>query len=112
MNDKAPGGYGVLGRHITENLATVSGIRLTIAGRSVNKGIAFAESWGIEFRQCDANKAVSLKNAVQDAWLVINASGQFKAADDRIPQCIGFLSLADFSEFLATYRIFVIDNCS
>ena len=81
------GGYGVFGRHITENLSTVSDIRLTIAGRSVNKGFAFAESLGIEFRQCDANRAVSLKNAVEDAWLVINASGPFKAADYRIPQC-------------------------
>lgn len=35
------GGYGVFGRHITENLSTVSDIRLTIAGFWIKIALLF-----------------------------------------------------------------------
>ena len=100
------GGYGVFGRHISENLSTASGVKLTIAGRSAEKGSAFAKSLGVEFRQCDTHNAVSLNNAVKDAWLVINASGPFKEADYRIPQCCiaagcHYIDMADGRDYVA-----------
>ena len=49
------GGYGVFGRHISENLSTASGVKLTIAGRSADKGSDFAKSLGVEFRQCETH---------------------------------------------------------
>jgi len=80
------GGYGTFGRHISENLCALSDAEVTIAGRHPDKGIPFAASLDAEFRQCDANDSTSLRNAVEDAWLVINASGPFKATDYAIPQ--------------------------
>ena len=64
------GGYGTFGRHIAENLSALSDAQVTVAGRHPDKGMPFATSLGVDFRQCDANDSTSLKNAVEDAWLV------------------------------------------
>ena len=100
------GGYGTFGRHIAENLCTLSDAEVTIAGRHPDRGMPFADSLDADFRQCDANDSTSLTNAVADAWLVINASGPFKATDYSIPQiCIGvgchYIDMADGRDYVA-----------
>jgi hypothetical protein len=100
------GGYGTFGRHVAEQLAVTSEAQVTISGRNPGKGTPFAESLGVEFRQCDANDPTSLRNAVQDAWLVINASGPFKATEYSIPQtCIDagchYIDMADGRDYIA-----------
>ncbi len=73
------GGYGTFGRQIAENLCALSDAEVTIAGRHPDKGMPFADSLDADFRQFDANGFTSLRNTVEDAWLVINASRPFNA---------------------------------
>jgi hypothetical protein len=100
------GGYGTFGRHITENLGGLSGAKVTIAGRNSGTGKAFARSLGVDYRQCDAKNPDSLKHAIEDAWLVVNASGPFNATDYSIPQtCIEggchYIDMADGRDYVA-----------
>jgi hypothetical protein len=100
------GGYGTFGRHIAERLAALSDAQVTIAGRHPEKGIPIAKSLNAEFRPCDANNSTSLRNAVEGAWLVINASGPFRAGDYSIPQtCLGvgchYIDIADGRDYVA-----------
>ncbi|MBT6155677.1 MAG: NAD(P)H-binding protein [Planctomycetaceae bacterium] len=99
------GGYGTFGRHVAEDIAATSEAQVTIAGRNPGKGKPFAETLGVGFRQCDANDSASLRKAVEDAWLVINASGPFKATDYSIPQtCIDagchYIDMADGRDYV------------
>jgi hypothetical protein len=100
------GGYGTFGRLIAEQLAARPDATLTIAGRHPEKGMPLAEALGAEFRPCDAKDTTSLRKTVEDAWLVINASGPFRAGDYSIPQtCIGagchYIDLADGRDYVA-----------
>ena len=100
------GGYGTFGRHIAADLSARSDAQVTIAGRSAEKGAPLAKALGADFRPCDAKDAASLRNTVDDAWLVINASGPFSAKDYSIPQtCIAagchYLDIADGREYVA-----------
>lgn len=100
------GGYGTFGRHITQSLSTWPGAQVTVAGRRRDKGAPFAESLGVDFRQCDAHKPESLRNALEDAWLLVNTAGPFKAADYSIPQTAiragcHYLDLADGRDYVA-----------
>lgn len=100
------GGYGTFGRHISEDLVGLSDARVTIAGRNPGKGQSFATSLGVDYRQCDAKNATSLKNAIDGAWLVINASGPFNAKNYSIPRtCIEvgchYIDMADGRDYVA-----------
>ena len=100
------GGYGTFGRHIAEHVCALSDAKVAIAGRNAAKGGPFAASLNADFRRCDANDATSLRNTVEDAWLVINASGPFKARDYSIPQaCIDagchYIDIADGRDYVA-----------
>ena len=100
------GGYGTFGRLISERLAALTDARVTLAGRRPEGAASFAESLGAGFRRCDARDAASLRSAVQDAWLVVNASGPFRAGDYSIPQaCIDagshYIDLADGRDYVA-----------
>ena len=100
------GGYGTFGRNIAEQLAVLPDARVTIAGRRPERAQAFAESLGAAFRRCDARDEVSLRGAIDDAWLVVNASGPFRAGDYAIPQaCIEagchYIDLADGRDYVA-----------
>jgi saccharopine dehydrogenase-like NADP-dependent oxidoreductase len=99
------GGYGTFGRLIAEQLAR-PGVQLVIAGRDAVKGPAFARSLNAGFVCCDATNAVSLRETIVGAHLVINASGPFQAKDYSIPQsCIGqgchYIDLGDGREYVA-----------
>src|SRR4051812_37471998 len=94
------GGYGTFGRHIAEKLAACPEAQVTIAGRHAEKGLPLARSLDAEFRLCDARDVTSLRQALANAWLVINAAGPFQAGNYSIPQtCIDlgchYLDLAD-----------------
>ena len=99
------GGYGVFGRFVAKDLAGRPDAQVTIAGRNAEKGEPFASSLGADFRRCDAMDSASLKNAVADAWLVINAAGPFAAKDYSIPRtCIEagchYIDIADGREYV------------
>jgi NAD(P)-dependent dehydrogenase (short-subunit alcohol dehydrogenase family) len=99
------GGYGTFGRHIAAQLATFPDAQVTIAGRHPAKGLRFAQSLHTEFRPCDATDPTSLRNAVEGAWLVVNASGPFPAGEYSIPRtCIGagchYIDLADGRDYV------------
>src|SRR5262249_42117813 len=60
------------------------------------------------FRRCDAADPASLKAAVEGAWLVVNASGPFRAGDDSAPRtCIDagchYVDLADGRDYVADF---------
>ncbi len=100
------GGSGTFGRHIVEKIGAVSNAQVTIAGRHAEKAKPVCDALHAEFRKCDANDQTSLRNAVQGAWLVINASGPFKAGEYAIPQaCIDagshYIDLADGRQYVA-----------
>jgi uncharacterized protein YbjT (DUF2867 family) len=100
------GGSGTFGRHIAEQLAALPDTRLAIAGRRPDKGTPVATSLGAEFRPCDANDPASLRKAVEGAWLVVNASGPFRAGDYSVPRaCIAlgchYIDIADGRDYVA-----------
>jgi NAD(P)-dependent dehydrogenase (short-subunit alcohol dehydrogenase family) len=100
------GGSGTFGRHIAEQLAGRQDAPLTIAGRHPDRGTPVADALGAGFRRCDANDPASLRAAVADAWLVVNAAGPFRAGDYSIPQtCLDvgchYIDLADGRDYVA-----------
>jgi hypothetical protein len=100
------GGYGTFGRYIAEDLSTQPEAEVAVAGRNPDKGIPFANSLNIDFRRCDANSSSSLRDALEDAWLVINAAGPFQASNYTIPQiCIDtgchYIDMADGRDYVA-----------
>ena len=102
------GGYGSFGQYITDILCADPDMEIIVAGRNAQRGAAFAASMGIGYQQCDARDPLSLESAVEDTWLVINASGPFPASDYSIPQlCIEqgchYIDLADGREYVASF---------
>jgi hypothetical protein len=100
------GGYGAFGRHIAEHLTTLPDAQVSLAGRHADRGLPVANALGAEFRRCDASDPAALRKAVHDAYLVVNASGPFRAGDYRVPQtCIEtgchYLDLADGRDYVA-----------
>ncbi len=84
----------------------VANAEIIIAGRHSDKAAPVVRSLGVAFRQCFANEATSLRKTVEDAWLVINAAGPFKAGDYSIPQaCIDvgcrYIDIADGRDYVA-----------
>lgn len=99
------GGYGTFGSLIAEQLAS-SFPQVVVAGRDEAKGQAFAASLKASFARCDARHPASLKAAVANAQLVINASGPFQAEDYSIPRtCIeqgcNYIDLGDGRQYVA-----------
>jgi hypothetical protein len=99
------GGYGTFGTLIAEQL-TRSDARVILAGRNARKGLALADSLGVEFVPCDARNKTSLRDAVAGGHLVINAAGPFQATDYSIPQtCIEcgchYIDLGDGRAYVA-----------
>jgi saccharopine dehydrogenase-like NADP-dependent oxidoreductase len=100
------GGYGTFGRLIAEHVCRIPGARVALAGRHPEQGRPIAAALGAEVRPCDAGNPASLANAVADAWLVINASGPFRAGHYAIPRtCIDagchYIDLADDRDYVA-----------
>jgi hypothetical protein len=100
------GGYGTFGRLISERLAQVPSARVVVAGRHADNGSALAESLGVELRRCDVKDPVSLKETIDGAFLVLNASGPFKANDYSIPlACIDagchYIDIADGRNYVS-----------
>lgn len=72
------GGYGRYGQHITHTLANVAGLKLIAAGRKPPRERSNHHS-NIRFLKVDANDPVSLKSALADVFLLINATGLFES---------------------------------
>jgi NAD(P)-dependent dehydrogenase (short-subunit alcohol dehydrogenase family) len=100
------GGYGTFGRLIAERLCAVPEARVTIAGRDPEKGRQAAAALGADHRRCDASDPASLRNTLEGAWLVVNASGPFRTGDYSVPRaCIEagchYIDLADGRDYVA-----------
>ena len=99
------GGYGTYGSLIAEQL-TASGTQVIIAGRDAVKAEHFAGPLNADFARCDVSDAVSLRQTILGAYLVINASGPFQAKDYAIPEaCIEegchYIDLGDGRDYVA-----------
>jgi len=83
------GGHGVFGSRIADQLAQDKNSEIKIIGRDATKGVAFANSIGVEFVQCDTKDITTLSKIIAGASLIINASGPFQVLDYAIPRlCI------------------------
>lgn len=102
------GGYGSFGSLIAGALADEENFELIVAGRNPVKGQSFADSIRAGFVQCDISKKDSLNQTISDAFLVINATGPFKASDYTVPEiCIGagchYIDLGDGRDYVAGF---------
>ena len=106
------GGYGNFGKRIVENLASIEGINLLIAGRNLSKSSALVKSLKqvalsslsplvIDILADDFNEQLSS----QSPYLVIHTGGPFQGQDYRVPKaCIEcgahYIDLADDRRFV------------
>jgi hypothetical protein len=100
------GGYGAYGRLIAEQLAVEPRVQLVVAGRDASKAADAARVLNADAAQCDATDPASLRAAIADAFLVINAAGPFQAEDYRVPSaCIeagcNYIDLGDGRHYVA-----------
>ncbi len=106
------GGYGNFGKRIVENLATIAGITIIIAGRNVGKARALISA----LNETSVATLQPLKIDILDSgfteqlrsispYLVIHTSGPFQGQDYRVPNaCIDvgahYIDLADDRQFV------------
>lgn len=104
------GGYGNFGSHIARSLVRDAGMQLIVAGRSLAKAEAFADSLDgsnrpeAEALDKDEGLAAALERIRPD--IVIHTSGPFQDQDYRVAQaCIAcgchYVDLADGRQFVA-----------
>jgi saccharopine dehydrogenase-like NADP-dependent oxidoreductase len=94
------GGYGTFGSRISRALAGDELVDCVVAGRTRQRGEAFAREIGAAFREVNVHNPESLRAAVDGAYAVINACGPFQNGHYEIPkQCIQlgahYVDLAD-----------------
>jgi len=75
------GGYGRYGQHITHTLADIAGLKLIAAGRKPPRERHNHHS-NIRYLKVDASDPISLKSALADVFLLINATGLFESDSD------------------------------
>jgi len=97
------GGYGAFGSLIASELARAANV--VIAGRNRDLGQGFADSIEAAFSLCNTRDGTSLRNTIDGAQIVINASGPFLPNDYSIPKiCIEanchYIDLADGRDYV------------
>ena len=106
------GGYGNFGKRIVEDLSSIKGITIVIAGRNINKAQNLANSLSDTANaqliavSMDINSG-TFSNQLSDLspFLVIHTSGPFQGQNHRVPlACIQadshYIDLADDSHFV------------
>jgi hypothetical protein len=114
LNVLIVGGYGIFGGRIVELLEDEARLTLTVAGRSLQKALAFCEARHQAKAQLvpaafDRNGDIASQIASLRPDILVDASGPFQAyGHDRyrvVEACIGqrvnYLDLADGSDFVA-----------
>jgi len=100
------GGYGNFGSYIAKSLAVDPEITIIIAGRSAEKGMAFAKILNAEWAMIDIHQNLDEHLAKVKPDIVIHTSGPFQSQDYDVAQaCIRnhchYIDLADAREFVA-----------
>ncbi len=107
------GGYGFFGRRLVERLARQSGLAVTVAGRSAQRGRVLADALQPRSRARPAAAALdidapgladALRRLAPDA--VVHTGGPFQGQDYRVARaCIAigvhYIDLADGRDFVA-----------
>lgn len=105
------GGYGVFGRIIAAQLARCTSADLVIAGRTPERGSAFAQTIGATFVRCDLTNRAELTAALTGAFLVIHTAGPFTNLEHPVAQtCLAvgahYIDIADDPSHVATIARF------
>lgn len=101
------GGYGTFGSFICRKLSETSGLALIIAGRSLEKARAFAETLSeAEAVRIDVTEPLTTALAQVQPNIVIHASGPFQGQNYAVAEAaIGagahYIDLADARDFVA-----------
>jgi hypothetical protein len=105
------GGYGVFGQIIAAQLTRCPDAGLVIAGRTPERGCAFARTIGAEFARCDLTNRAELTATLAGAFLVIHTAGPFTNPDHPVAQaCLAagahYIDIADDPTHVATIARF------
>lgn len=101
------GGYGRYGQHISSALAGMEGVRVIAAGRKPPRKTGANSN--IQYQRLDAGDIASLKTALADVYMLINATGLFSGGSqyDVARACIEtgthYIDLADNRDYIANF---------
>lgn len=98
------GGYGNLGRAVSEALAAEPEVECVIAGRRAGPGRALAERLGAGFAHIDVTDPTSLKGGLAGAYAVVDTCGPFSlrtraAAEECARQGVHYIDVADAPDY-------------
>lgn len=99
------GGYGIFGSRISKALAQHPQARVRVAGRNRDVGQNFARAINADFVPCSLDDEDSLRQAIDDSYIVIHAAGPFQNRDYHVAKlCIEagshYLDLSDARQFV------------
>lgn len=102
------GGYGVFGKRIAMALSREPDISLIIAGRSIKKAKAFADTIAAQASEVDIQHNLSDRLRVLDPMIIINCCGPFQGNDFTVlEQCIKYgyhyIDLADGRDYVSHF---------